>query len=109
MIPKAKERFAEANQAYEIVGDKTRRKQFDARRNRRRRQAEIPAAFLAAAAGGDPFAGFRKPAAAVRAALNSRQSGGFGGAEDILKEMFGGGFGGAGAHADARNSLRRRT
>jgi DnaJ-class molecular chaperone len=28
--PKAKERFAEANSAYEIVGDKAKRKQFDA-------------------------------------------------------------------------------
>lgn len=28
--PKAKERFAEINSAYEIVGDKTKRKQFDA-------------------------------------------------------------------------------
>src|SRR5581483_8401153 len=28
--PKAKERFAEVNAAYEIVGDKAKRKQFDA-------------------------------------------------------------------------------
>ena len=27
--PKAKERFAEANQAYEVVGDETKRGQFD--------------------------------------------------------------------------------
>lgn len=94
--PKAKERFGEANQAYEIVGDKVRRKQFDA--------GEIDAegkpkfqGFAGQGGGGDPFAGFRNQGGARPGGFEFRQSGGFGGAEDILKEMFGGGFGGAGA------------
>ncbi len=93
--PKAKERFGEANQAYEIVGDKVRRKQFDA--------GEIDAegkpkfqGFAGQGGGGDPFAGFRNQGGARPGGFEFRQSGGFGGAEDILKEMFGG-FGGAGA------------
>ncbi len=88
--PKAKERFGEANQAYEIVGDKVRRKQFDA--------GEIDGdgkpkfqGFPGGGAGGDPFAGFRNAGGGRPGGFEFRQSGGFGGAEDILKEMFGGG------------------
>lgn len=92
--PKAKEKFAEANQAYEIVGDKARRKQFDA--------GEIDAegkpkfqGFPGGGQGADPFAGFRN-AGGRPGGFEFRQSGGFGGAEDILKEMFGGFGGGRG-------------
>ncbi len=88
--PKAKERFGEANQAYEIVGDKVRRKQFDA--------GEIDGdgkpkfqGFPGGGAGGDPFAGFRNADGGRPGGFEFRQSGGFGGAEDILKEMFGAG------------------
>ncbi len=89
--PKAKERFAEANQAYEIIGDKVRRKQFDG--------GEIDGdgkpkfqGFPGGGAGGDPFAGFRNAGGGGRpGGFEFRQPGGFGGAEDILKEMFGGG------------------
>ncbi len=89
--PKAKERFAEANQAYEIVGDKVRRKQFDG--------GEIDGdgkpkfqGFPGGGTGGDPFAGFRNAGGGGRpGGFEFRQPGGFGGAEDILKEMFGGG------------------
>lgn len=89
--PKAKERFAEANQAYEIVGDKVRRKQFDS--------GEIDGdgkpkfqGFPGGGGGGDPFAGFRNAGGGARpGGFEFRQTGGFGGAEDILKEMFGGG------------------
>ncbi|TIW26581.1 MAG: J domain-containing protein [Mesorhizobium sp.] len=57
--PKAKDRFAAANQAYEIVGDEKTRAAYD--------RGEIDAdgkpkfqGFEGAAGGGDPFAGFRR-------------------------------------------------
>ncbi|RUW61823.1 DnaJ domain-containing protein, partial [Mesorhizobium sp. M4B.F.Ca.ET.049.02.1.2] len=57
--PKAKDRFAAANQAYEIVGDEKNRAAFD--------RGEIDAdgkpkfqGFEGAAGAGDPFAGFRR-------------------------------------------------
>lgn len=91
--PKSQDRFGEVSRAYEIVGDEEKRKQFD--------RGEIDAeghevrGFGNAGAGGDPFGGFRQ----------RTTSSGFGGAEDILSAMFGGGmrnggradpFGGAG-------------
>jgi len=93
--PKAQERFSEINQAYEIVGDKDKRGQFD----RGEIDAEGKQAFQGFAGqgghsgfgghgGGDPFAGFRQRGGA--------QQGGFGGAEDILNDIFGGAFGGGG-------------
>jgi len=61
--PKAQERFAELNQAYEIVGDKDKRGQFD----RGEIDAEGKPAFQGFTGGqgfggahGDPFAGFRR-------------------------------------------------
>ncbi|ANG95348.1 DnaJ domain-containing protein [Brucella pseudogrignonensis] len=92
--PKAQERFAEVNQAYEIVGDKDKRGQFD----RGEIDAEGKPLFQGFAGqgggfdghagfgGGDPFAGFRQ--------RGGGQQGGFGGAEDILNDLFGGAFGG---------------
>ena len=74
--PQAKARFTEANAAYEIVGDKKKRAQFDA--------GEIDAEGkerFQGFGGGHPFGG----------------GGGFGGAEDILSQMFGGMAGGGGA------------
>ena len=93
--PKAQERFSEINQAYEIVGDKDKRGQFD----RGEIDAEGKQAFQGFAGqgghsgfggqgGGDPFAGFRQ--------RGGGQQGGFGGAEDILNDIFGGAFGGGG-------------
>ncbi len=89
--PKAKERFAEANQAYEILGDTKKRRQFDA--------GEIdgdgkPKFTGFQGGGGDPFAGFR--GAGRQGGFDPRQQQGFGGTEDILKEMFGGAFGAGG-------------
>lgn len=89
---KAQERFGEVSRAYEIVGDDTKRKQFD--------RGEIDAEGKEThgfGAGGDPFGGFR-------------QRGGSGGSgfnpEDILKTMFGGGqdrgFGGGDPFGGAR-------
>jgi DnaJ-class molecular chaperone len=92
--PKAKERFSEASRAYEILGDKEKRGQYD----RGEIDAEGKPKFAGfegfgggRAQGGDPFgpggpfAGFefstrRGPGAGA---------GGFGNAEDILQSIFG--------------------
>ena len=92
--PKAKERFNDANQAYEIIGEEPKRKQFD--------RGEIGAdgkprheGFSAGAGGGDPFAGFRQGAGRAGPGGNPhfefRGQGGGGGfdASDIFSELFG--------------------
>lgn len=91
--PNAKERFSEANQAYEIVGDKEKRGQFD----RGEIDAEGKPKFYGGGPGAGGFEGFR----------NAGQRGGFrfeqgfeggpgaggGGFDDILNDILGG-FGG---------------
>ncbi len=91
--PKAKDRFAEVNQAYEIVGDDDKRGQFD--------RGEIDAAGkprfagFEGGAGGDPFAAFRRGAgnAGPGGAHFEFRSSGPGGegfdAGDIFSELFG--------------------
>jgi DnaJ-class molecular chaperone len=91
--PKAKERFAEANQAYEIVGDEEKRKAFD----RGEIDAEGKPRFQGFEAGGDPFAGFRQSGGGPggsRFEFRSSTAGSdaFGGAHDIFSEIFGRGF-----------------
>ena len=93
--PKAKARFTEANAAYEIVGDKKKRGQFDA--------GEIDAEGkerFQGFAGGNPFGN----------SGGGGGGGGFAGAEDILSQMFGGmaggGMGGRGAGADPFAGMR---
>lgn len=83
--PKAKEKFAEINTAYEILGDKDKRGQYD--------RGEIdadgkPKGF----AGGNPF-GEGGPFGGGRAHQQRTSGGGFS-AEDILSEIFGSGRGG---------------
>lgn len=85
--PNAKDRFAKINNAYDVLGDPEKRGQFD--------RGEIDAAghpvHPGFAGGNGGFGGFGRGA--------QQQGGGFSsqgvGAEDILKEMFGGraGFG----------------
>ena len=86
---KAKDRFAAANQAYEIVGDEKNRQAFD--------RGEIDAegkqrfqGFEGAAPGGDPFAGFRRQQAGPGGQRFEFRSGGdpFGGGDpgDIFSE-----------------------
>ncbi|TKT81125.1 J domain-containing protein [Aquamicrobium sp. LC103] len=94
--PKAKDRFAEVNQAYEIVGDEAKRTQFD--------QGEIDASGkprftgFEGGAGGDPFAGFRStqsgPGGTHFEFRSSGPRGGetFGDAGDIFSEIFGHAF-----------------
>ena len=84
--PRAKERFAEANSAYEIVGDKKKRGQFD-RGEIDSEGKEKFAGFSGQPGGGNPFAGMHRG--------GGSPFGSGGGAEDVLREMFGGSFGGA--------------
>ncbi|PWL19144.1 molecular chaperone DnaJ [Falsochrobactrum shanghaiense] len=104
---KAQERFAELNQAYEIIGDKDRRAQFD----RGEIDAEGKPLFQGFPGGGgahgDPFAGFRQGGGGsshfeFRTGPGGTHQGGFGGAEDILNDLFGGAFGNARAGARTR-------
>ncbi len=110
--PKAQERFAAVNQAYEIVGDDKKRGAFD----RGEIDAEGKPRFqgFEGAAGGDPFAGFRRQQAGPGGSrFEFRSTGGpggqggdpFGGA-DIFSELFGQAFSqqpGAGGQRNARS------
>ncbi len=107
---KAKDRFAAANQAYEIVGDEKNRAAFD----RGEIDAEGKQRFQGfegapgGGAGGDPFAGFRRQQAGPGGSrFEFRSSGGdpfAGGASDIFADLFGQGSSqrpGAGQRAPA--------
>jgi DnaJ-class molecular chaperone len=102
--PKAKDRFSEANAAYEILGDEKKRAQFD--------RGEIDAegkprhpGFEGFAGGGRPGAGgFRRSAGGGAEHFDFNFGGGGGGgfdAADIFSDLFGGARGGprgAGRH-----------
>ncbi len=81
--PAAKERFAEINSAYEIVGDKDKRKQFDA--------GQIDASGKAKFQGFEGFHGFGQnaPGGARTFRWSSGDPSGFS-SDDILNEIFGG-------------------
>lgn len=112
--PKAKERFAEASQAYEILGDKERRAAFD----RGEIDAEGKPRFQGfegfhGGGGGDPFGGFRRTGkSGPSGARFEYRTSGFDGdpfsGADIFSEIFGQAFSqgtdrrGAGARADRR-------
>lgn len=87
-VASAQAKFAEVNQAYEILGDKDKRRQFD--------QGEIDdqgkPKFSGFQGGGDPFGQFRQS----RRSTSQQPFGdtGFQGAEDILGEIFGSAFAG---------------
>jgi DnaJ-class molecular chaperone len=89
----AKEKFAEIGLAYDILGDKEKRAQFD----RGEIDAEGKPKFQGfegfGAGGGQPFEGFEFRTSRGGSPFGAGQ-GGFG-AEDILNEMFGGAFRGA--------------
>jgi len=86
----AQAKFAEVNQAYEILGDKKKRAQFD--RGEIDETGKPRFTGFEGASGGDPFGGFRRGGKAGGG--NPFGGGGFEGAEDILSEMFGSAFGG---------------
>jgi len=93
--PKAKDRFAAASQAYEILGDEKTRAAFD----RGEIDAEGKPRFQGfdAAAGGDPFAAFRRRQAGPGGTRFEFRTSGpgdpFGGAAgDIFSQIFGEAF-----------------
>lgn len=103
--PKAKERFAAANQAYEILGDEKKKVAFD----HGEIDAEGKARFhgFEGGAGGDPFGGFRRQQAGPGGSRFEFRSGGPGDgsfdAGDIFSQIFGDSFNqrGPGAAAGA--------
>ena len=105
---KAKDRFAAANQAYEILGDEKSRAAFD----RGEIDAEGKPRFQGfEGAGGDPFAGFRRqqagPGGGPGGTRFEFRSGGDpfgGGASDIFSEIFGHTFSQQGAGGGARRA-----
>lgn len=104
--PKAAMRFAEANSAYEIVGDEKKRKQFDAgeidAEGKPRFQGfegfgAHPGAGAGAGPGGAHFETFTWGPEGMRRSSGGHEGGaGMGGFEDVLKDMFGLGGGGRG-------------
>ena len=106
--PGAKEKFAEANQAYEIVGDPAKRKRYDA--GEIDEQGQEKAQAFGGFGGGNPFGGGGFSADGFETFAR-----GFGGgrraargesAEDILSQMFGGAMGGGAAGADPFANMR---
>ncbi len=84
---KAQAKFAEINQAYEILGDKEKRAQYDRGEIDDAGKPKFAGFGGGAGGGGNPFEGF--------GGGSFRSSdGGFGGAEDIFSEIFGSAFGG---------------
>ncbi|CDX42147.1 Heat shock protein DnaJ [Mesorhizobium sp. SOD10] len=107
--PKAKDRFAAANQAYEIVGDEKTRAAYD----RGEIDADGKPKFqgFEGAAGGDPFAGFRRqqgPGGAHFEFRTGRPGGDpFDGNSDIFSQIFGEAFSGArGGRGDRRQPIQ---
>lgn len=88
----AEEKFKEANEAYSVLSDKTKRSRYD----------QFGHAGVGGDGGGDPFAGFR---GANGQSFNFDFGGG--GFEDILGSIFGfgGGFRGARRGRDYRTSI----
>jgi DnaJ-class molecular chaperone len=87
--PKAAARFSEINSANEIVGDETKRKQFD----RGEIDAEGKPRFQGFAGGGDPRTRRGAPGGGFESysfRSGGGGAGGGGGFEDILNSMFGG-------------------
>lgn len=82
--PKAQEKFSEVNSAYEILGDKEKKLQFD--------RGEIDAEGKPKFAGFEGFGGGH-PGRGPQGFGGGQQD--FGGAEDILSQIFGGGAGGS--------------
>ena len=93
--PKAQEKFSEVNAAYEIVGDKDKRAQFD--------RGEIGADGKPRFQGGFEDFGFDPRAARGGSSRTFRWSGDAGAGDDILNDILGGfaGFGGQGGQGGA--------
>lgn len=109
--PKAKDKFAEVNAAYEILGDATKRAQFD--------RGEIDAegkprfqgfeGFHARPGGHDDFEGFSFGfGQGANPFGGGRRSARSGAADDIFSQIFGEGFREAAARGHTRGSARAK-
>lgn len=101
--PKAKDKFAEVNRAYEIIGDKAKRKQFDA--------GEIDADGKPRFQGFEGAGPFRPGQGGPFGGFDFRTGGaGRGGGidDDLLSELFGSAFGRQGGPFGARTRQAQR-
>ena len=109
--PKAQANFSEINQAYEILGDKERRGQFDRGEIDAEGKQRAPHGFEGfTSGGGDPFAGFgggRHRTGGFEFRSSTAGNSGFG-AEDILSSLFGEGAGMGGGFGGARRGAPRK-
>ena len=98
----AQAKFAEVNQAYEILGDKDKRKQFDRGELDETGKPRHPGF----GGGGNPFEGFQTGG---KRGGNPFGGAGFGGSDDFLNEIFGSAFGGHAARGFGGAGPQART
>lgn len=90
----AEAKFKEANEAYSVLSDKTKRQRYD-------QFGHAGVGGAGSSAGGNPFSGFDFNGQSFNFDFGG---GGFGGLDDILGAMFGGGFRGVRRGRDYRTS-----
>lgn len=90
----AEAKFKEANEAYSVLSDKTKRQRYD-------QFGHAGVGGAGSSAGGNPFGGFDFNGQSFNFDFGG---GGFGGLDDILGAMFGGGFRGVRRGRDYRTS-----
>lgn len=91
----AEAKFKEANEAYSVLSDKTKRQRYD-------QFGHAGVGGAGGGAGGNPFEGFNFNGQSFNFDFGG---GGFGGLDDILGAMFGGGFRGVRRGRDYRTSI----
>ena len=91
----AEAKFKEANEAYSVLSDKTKRQRYD-------QFGHAGVGGAGSSAGGNPFEGFNFNGQSFNFDFGG---GGFGGLDDILGAMFGGGFRGVRRGRDYRTSV----
>lgn len=91
----AEAKFKEANEAYSILSDKTKRQRYD-------QFGHAGVGGAGGSSGGNPFEGFNFNGQSFNFDFGG---GGFGGLDDILGAMFGGGFRGVRRGRDYRTSV----